>query len=204
MPGSVLARQSGLINSYVKWFTQNSDTITYYGSSSSRQNNDFVYFSTLGHNKMADDANANKANFLSLTPVLNTPPPHITVTYSSGSNYNVTLSSPSGITYVDKRWDYMDGLGSFISYDQSSSNNTGNFTGLGLRRICKRFLWKMHGIPAAYFGYLTGYKVASNQASVVFPNPIEVSSIASFYLNNEHSKKVKFDIFFRKWPFYLF
>lgn len=195
MPGSVLAQQSGLINSYVKWFTQNSDTITYYGASSSRQNNDFVHFNTLGLNKMADDANANRANFLTLTPVLNTPPPYITVTYSSGSNYNVTISAPSGISYVDKRWNYMDGLGSFIGYDQSVSNNTSNFTGLGSGGYVKDTYGRIHIIPAAYFGYLTGYRVASNQVSRVFPNPIEESSMARFYLNSEQFKKVKFDIF---------
>lgn len=192
--GSVLGQQSSLINSYIKWFTLYSDTCAHPSTGVSHRQSDYVHFSSKGLSFMAQDAYGRKTDILSLTPVLNTPPGYITIT-KVGSNYNVSATPPGGVTYVDKRWNYMDGLGSFTFYDPTLSNSLSDFTGMGSGGYVKDTYGRLHVIPGAYFGYLTGYKVASGKSTVVYPNPVNSTSIVEFSLDSYDSELVKFEFY---------
>lgn len=188
--GSVLTQQTNLQSSnssFVKWFTQNSDNYAYPTSGTNNRNtNDYVHFSVAGLNSMATDAYNNRTSFLSLTPVLNTPPPNLTLTRVGTQLYTVNVvPSLAGMSYVHKQWNQYDAFNSYSDYNQTLANNTSSFTANACGGFVKDNFGRIHIIPSLFF-QVGGARISSSEmtASKVYPNPVNESSVIELFTEN--------------------
>lgn len=198
-PDSNIIKQQELVvsgnSTYVTFFTEESDN--YHFNNSSRQSVDGVHFSNTGLISIANEAYSKiTSNVLSMAPVLPTPPPTLTIYHSGGFYYTSSVSAPSGVTYSKFQWEYHYGGLSWNDLDQSTSTTTNSFTSdISTGGWVKDNIGRIHLIPfASYIN--TGFRKAGNQISaVVYPNPIDESSVINISFNAESSEVLKVKIF---------
>lgn len=184
---SVIQEQQNLVNtvSNVTWASQNSDSfLTNKRNANPPSNYDYTHFNMAGLMDLAQDYFTNiTSNVFTRQPILPKLMPFVQYNGASGGTY--TLATPSSHTFTYRLWS-----NSFTRTSPSSSGtifSTTGFTG---------FLYGKTSNGAIYIsnlvrvGNLSGLRVASPQADLVYPNPAESGSMVSLDIESFKEEKV--------------